>query len=184
MLAFETERLTMRPWQMSDIDAFFQLEQNPNVGPNAGWKPVTDRGDSLQILQKFSAQPDELCAITLKETGRAIGSLGLHMDEKRDASMQTVTRTIGYVLDEPYWGHGYMTEAVRGALRFAFDKIGLELISVCHFPWNERSRRVIEKCGFHYEGTIRRACVRYDGAVLDDMIYSMTRDEFYAIYGL
>lgn len=184
MLAFETERLTMRPWQISDIDAFFQMEQNPNVGPNAGWKPVTCQDESLKILQTFSARPDELCAITLRETGRAIGSLGLHTDEKRDATLQPVTRMLGYVLDEPYWGCGYMTEAVRGALRFAFDSMKLELVSVYHFPWNERSRRVIEKCGFHYEGVMRRACLRYDGAVLDDVMYSMTRDEFYTIYGL
>ena len=50
-----------------------------------------------------------------------------------------------------------MTEAAQGALRFAFDQMNLELVSVYHFPFNNRSRRVIEKCGFHYEGTLRRA---------------------------
>ena len=93
-------------------------------------------------------------------------------------------RDRGYVLDEPYWGRGYMTEAVRGALRFAFDEMELELVSVYHFPFNDRSRRVIEKCGFRYDGILRRAFLRYDGAVLDDVLYSMTRDEFYALYGL
>lgn len=184
MLTFETERLLMRPWQISDLDAFFQLEQNPNVGPNAGWRPVTDREESRKILQEFCEKPDELCAITLKDSGLAIGSLGLHFDEKRDTSLRNVTRMLGYVLDEPYWGQGYMTEAARGALRFAFDRMGMELISVCHFPYNVRSRRVIEKCGFRCEGTLRRATLRYDGAVLDEMLYSLTRDEFYTIYGL
>ncbi len=184
MLSFETERLLMRPWQLSDLDAFFQLEQNPHVGPHAGWRPVAEREASLKILQDFCGKPDELCAITLKASGRAIGSLGLHSDEKRDSALQSVTRMLGYVLDEPYWGHGYMTEAARGALRFAFDQMGLELLSVYHFPFNDRSRRVIEKCGFRQEGTLRRAFLRYDGAVLDEVLYSMTRDEFYAVYGI
>ncbi len=43
---------------------------------------------------------------------------------------------------------------------------------------------MIEKCGFRYDGNLRRAFLRYDGAVLDDVLYSMTRDEFYALYGL
>lgn len=77
-----------------------------------------------------------------------------------------------------------MTEAAQGALRFAFDQMNLELVSVYHFPFNNRSRRVIEKCGFHYEGTLRGAFCVYDGAILDDMLYSITRDEFYTIYGI
>ena len=184
MLYFETERLIIRPWQMDDLDAFFQLEQNPNVGPNAGWKPILDRAESAEILKGFTEKPDELCAITLKSSGRAIGSLGLHTDDKRAPELQTVTRMLGYVLDEPYWGQGYMTEAARGALRFAFDRMALELVSVYHFPFNDRSRRVIEKCGFRYEGTLRRSTLRFDGAVLDDVLYSMTRDEFYTLYGV
>ena len=160
------------------------MEQNPHVGPAAGWRPVSNLEESRKILQSFCKQSDELCAITLKDSGRAIGSLGLHPDEKRDATLQSVTRMLGYVLDEPFWGLGYMTEAAQGALRFAFDQMNLELVSVYHFPFNNRSRRVIEKCGFHYEGTLRRAFLRYDGAILDDMLYSITRDEFYTIYGI
>ena len=184
MLTFETERLVMRPWQMSDIEEFFHYAKNPHIGPAAGWKPAANREESEKTLQDFCENPNEVCAVTLKATGRAIGSLGLHPDEKRDSTLGNVTRMLGYVLDEPYWGKGYMTEAVRGALRFAFDKLGLELVSVYHFPFNDRSRRVIEKCGFRYDGTLRRAFLRYDGAVLDDVLYSMTRDEFYTLYGL
>ena len=62
--------------------------------------------------------------------------------------------------------------------------MALEQVSVYHFPFNDRSRRVIEKCGFRCEGTLRRATLRFDGAVLDDVLYSMTRDEFYTLYGV
>lgn len=184
MLTFETERLVMRPWRESDGEDFFHYAQNPHVGPAAGWKPAESFEESFKTLQEFCKKPDEVCAVMLKETGRAIGSLGLHPDEKRDGTLSRITRMLGYVLDEPYWGRGYMTEAVRGALRFAFDEMELELVSVYHFPFNDRSRRVIEKCGFRYDGILRRAFLRYDGAVLDDVLYSMTRDEFYALYGL
>ncbi|MEG1896532.1 MAG: GNAT family protein, partial [Oscillospiraceae bacterium] len=43
---------------------------------------------------------------------------------------------------------------------------------------NERSRRVIEKVGFTYEGTLRQEFVRFDNRVFDSMVYSMTREEY------
>jgi putative acetyltransferase len=85
---------------------------------------------------------------------------------------------IGYVLAEPYWGRGYMTEAVERVLAHCFSELGLDLVSVYHFPFNNRSRRVIEKAGFVYEGTLRKASTIYDGSVYDDVCYSMTRDEY------
>ncbi len=48
-----------------------------------------------------------------------------------------------------------MTEAVRAVIRFAFDSLGLDAVSIGHFTANDRSRFVIEKCGFSFvrEGT-------------------------------
>ena len=45
---------------------------------------------------------------------------------------------------------------------------------------NDRSRRVIEKCGFQYEGTIRRAFQRGDGQIFDDVCYSILKEEYFA----
>ncbi|MBE6935906.1 MAG: GNAT family N-acetyltransferase [Ruminococcaceae bacterium] len=178
MIRFDTERLLIRPWQMEDFDAFLQMEGNPNVGPNAGWAPCSDPETVKEILKGFVERPDEVVAITQKDSGRAIGSLGLHIDEHRDYSMKDEIRMLGYVLDEPYWGRGYMTEAARGALRYAFETLGMEMVTIYHFPFNARSRRVIEKCGFTYEGTLRRTVQRYDGVVLDELCYSMNRAEY------
>jgi len=63
-------------------------------------------------------------------------------------------------------------------MRFAFDELHLEIMSVYHFPFNEQSKRVIEKLGFKYEGTFRMATAIFDGTIYDDVCYSITRDEF------
>ena len=60
----------------------------------------------------------------------------------------------------------------------AFEELRLQLVTVYHFAYNQRSRRVIEKAGFVSEGTLRRAFVRYDGRIFDECSYSMTRDEW------
>ena len=69
---------------------------------------------------------------------------------------------IGYVLSEDYWGKGII-EAVKAVLAYAFTELNLDLVTVHHFAYNEKSRRVIEKCGFHYEGTLRH-CTRFTTA--------------------
>jgi putative acetyltransferase len=84
----------------------------------------------------------------------------------------------GYVLARDCWGNGYMSEAVRRATEYAFGEAGMQLMSVSHYTFNNRSRRVIEKCGFVYEGTIRRTFLRYDGAVFDEAVYSLTKEEW------
>lgn len=90
-------------------------------------------------------------------------------------------RELGYVLGQEQWGKGYMTEAAKAVLRYGFAELGLELIAVRHYLHNQRSRRVIEKCGFHYEGTMRQYSRRYDGTLLDGCFYSMTAQEFQAL---
>ena len=51
-----------------------------------------------------------------------------------------------------------MPEAVRAVIRWLFDDVKLDFIIVAHFTRNARSRRVIEKCGFHYVNAIPAQC--------------------------
>ena len=68
--------------------------------------------------------------------------------------------------------------AVKFYLRYGFEQLNLRLMSISHYTFNDRSRRVIEKCGFIYEGTLRQTFLRYDGAIFDEAVYSLTRDEW------
>ena len=174
MQTVETDRLIVRAWTEVDLDFFYEYASNPRVGPDAGWPPHTAKEVSLHILRKFIVN-DDVWAIVEKASGRVIGSLGLHRDAKR---CNDLVRMIGYVLREESWGLGYTTEAVRRVLSFAFEDLGLALVSVYHYPFNHRSQRVIEKCGFIREGVLREASSLYDGKVLDDICYSMTREEY------
>ena len=78
------------------------------------------------------------------------------------------------------WGKGYATEAVRRVLRYVFSEAAEppELISVRHYDFNNRSRRVIKKCGFKFEGVIRKAVVLPEYGLRDCWQYSMTEREW------
>lgn len=172
----ETERLTLRQWTMDDADDMFAYAKSPKVGPAAGWKPHESRAESAEMLRGWLQSP-EVWAVEEKASGRVIGSIGLHRDDLRSNPR---ARTIGYVLREESWGRGYMPEAVRRLTAFAFEALCMDVVSIQHFEFNDRSRRVIEKCGFRYEGTLRRASSIFDGSVHDELVYSMLREEYFA----
>ena len=58
------------------------------------------------------------------------------------------------------------------------SKKKLDVLSVIHYTFNTRSKRVIEKCGFKYEGTIRNAKELYDGRIVDEACYSILKEEY------
>ncbi len=179
MERIETGRLLMRRFVESDLEAMHAYCINPNVGSHAGWKPHETIEDSKRILKEFM-EGDEVWAILEKESGRLIGSCGLHHDHKR---MNEHVRMLGYVLDDAYWGKGYMTECAKALVHYGFETMQLSLISVYHFSENSRSKRVIEKCGFQYEGTLSQARHLYDGRVVDDVCYSLTKEDHKALLG-
>ncbi len=177
MTRMETQRLILRTFAPEDVDDVYDYARDPSVGPNAGWKPHESRIESFCIVAGF-IRGGEVWAIEHRRDGRVIGSIGLH--KGRDRSGEDC-RTMGYVLARPYWGEGLCTEAARAVLRCGFDEMGLAVVAIAHYTDNERSRRVIEKCGFTPEGVMRRARTLYNGAVKDEAFYSMLREEYDAL---
>lgn len=154
-VVLKTERLTLRPWRESDLEDFYAYARVDGVGQWAGWAPHRSIQDSREILDMFIREKK---TFALEYEGKVVGSLGietyeearypeLHLEGKRG-------REIGYVLSKDYWGRGLMTEAVKAAIRYLFDDVKLDFVTVGHFTRNDRSRRVIEKCGFQYVKTI------------------------------
>lgn len=174
MRDLETERLVLRSWKMEDLDDFYEYAKNLDVGPNAGWKPHACKEESEKILKSFIETADTW-AIELKENHKVIGSIGLHKDIIRTG---VNSKMLGYVLSKDYWGRGIMTEAVKEVERYAFKEEGLDIISVHHFRFNNRSKRVIEKSSFKYEGILRKGRTLFDGTVVDLVCYSLLKEEY------
>ena len=174
-LTLMTPRLLLRPIIPKDAADIFEYARNPNVGIHAGWQPHVTIEETLQIMDEvFLGQP-HVFGIVLRETGKLFGTIGLIPDPKRKNSKVLM---LGYAVGEEHWGHGYTTEAARAVLRYGFDSLGLDLVSVHCYPHNDRSKRVIAKCGFRHEGTLRQAEIRYDGAILGNDCFSLTSEEF------
>lgn len=177
----QTQRLVLRGWKRHDAAALYAYAKNPNVGPNAGWKPHADTRESRMIITQMFQQnttwaitPKPGCGLDGPEDV-PIGSIGFEPDAYRP---HINSRELGYSLSEEFWGRGIMTEAARRLLQYGFEELQLASVMIRTGENNLRSRRVIEKCGFHYEGTLRQCYRMYNNEIRDSRVYSMLREEY------
>lgn len=175
----ETERLILRMWKKKDAPELYEYAKNPNVGPHAGWKPHESVYESKMIISTLFLT--NMCwAIVDKESGKVIGSIGLEEDKFRP---DIKSKELGYSLSEDYWKKGLMTEAAKRVIKYAFEELKLDVLMIRTGDSNLRSQRVIEKCGFAYEGTLRRTYRVYDGSIREVRCYSMLDEEYEKLYG-
>ena len=170
----ETERLVLRRWKMQDMSGFLRFAADPEVMMAAGARPVLSPEEANTTLRRYTEDP-YVFAIVLKATGEIMGKIRYQKDYRRPYINSV---SVGYELARPFWGNGYMTEALCGMVRYAFDVMQMDVIGISHFTENHRSRRVIEKAGFIREGVIPYAFYRFDGRIFDEVTYSLTREEY------
>ena len=94
-------------------------------------------GDAMRAFIFASAEPS-----------RIVGNISL-TQVARGALQSCV---VGYNLAEDQQGRGYMIEAVRAAVDFAFRSWNLHSVRAGYMPRNERSAAVLARCGFVIEG--------------------------------
>lgn len=147
----KTERLTLRPWTVNDLDDFYEYASVDGVGQKAGWLPHENKEVSLGILNRFIANKK---TFAIEYNGKVIGSLGVEEYHEKELPEfnQRKGRELGYVLSKDYWGLGIMPEAVKAVVDYCFNVLGMDFLVCGHFTDNVQSRRVQEKCGFkHYK---------------------------------
>ncbi|MBE5816745.1 MAG: GNAT family N-acetyltransferase [Clostridiales bacterium] len=87
---------------------------------------------------------------------------------------------IGYKLDKDEEERGYMTEAVKFAVSFAFNILGLHRVESCVIPTNSKSRRVLIKCGFEQIG-FAREYLEINGKREDHEIYDINKTKWLSL---
>ena len=149
MFTIRTERLGLRPFQQSDLNALAELMANADfmrfsLGP-------LSRAKAAEFLKRIQArdragEPSQF-AVIFHATGKLIGFCGFF-----GQNVDGVERIeIGYRLHPDYWGQGIATEAARAVRDHAFQVLKLnQIISLIH-PDNIASIRVAEKNGMIVE---------------------------------
>ena len=149
-ITLETERLILRPFEVTDLDDFYEYASVEGVGEMAGWRHHESIAKSQEILDIFIKE-DKTFAIVLKESNKVIGSLGIEKYGMEHALTEFdgyQGREIGFVLGKDYWGQGLMAEAANAVIRYLFDDLHFDFLLCGYYDFNKQSKRVQEKCGF------------------------------------
>ena len=172
----ETPRLLLRPYRDADAADLYAYSRDPRVGVIAGWQPHRSEEESLRFLRTVFSAPD-VFALELRESGRAVGSIGFVGAHPAGEHPGCPDDEIGYALRPDRWGRGYMPEAVRALLHYGFETMGLNTIWCGVYDFNRKSQRVAEKCGFVYRLTDQR-WEELAGEEYSERHYALTKAEW------
>jgi ribosomal-protein-alanine N-acetyltransferase len=148
----ETERLILREVTVADAADLFAYFGDPETAlyvSHPAHKAVEETEEVLSRSSNYLALHDSFrFAIERKSDKKAIGTIDLYSFSSEHHRME-----IGYMLASAYWGFGYMTEAIREIIRFAFEEMSMHRIEAECETENIRSCKLAERCGMKLEAT-------------------------------
>jgi len=146
-LQLETDRLILRRFRGSDLEAMIALHQDPAVMKYLGplMTPEQTNDFLYNVVTVFDEQGWGLFCVELKETSACLGFAGLNRPTFEASFTPCVE--IGWRLSSSHWGHGLATEAATEVLLYAHEMLGMDEIVAMTTKENLASQRVMEKIG-------------------------------------
>ena len=166
-LELVSARLFLRPLRQDDVDLVLELFTDPEMMEYAGgpMKEEAIRAETAGSVRRGADGSPGVWCICRSDTEEAIGTIALlplpveaeHTDWEllRLGEVPEGDIEIGYFLRKSEWGQGYVSEAVKRLLEFAFSVASLEEIVAVIDPRNTASRKVLARTGFLSEGDRR-----------------------------
>ena len=157
----ETKRLVLRKLELSDAKELFEGLRNQEAFCYYANKKKVTLDEQIESFSKMQEKYGNLnyynWAIVQKSDGKIVGAINFKADDKNDSV------EFSYATDERFTGRGYMTEALECVTDFAFSKLKANRVQGGCSVKNLASKRVMEKCGFEFEGTLKKYLKLSDG---------------------
>ena len=170
-MILKTERLLLREMTQDDLPALQGILQDEETmyAYNGAFDEAETQAWLDRQLSRYAQFGFGLWAVVLKESGGMIGQCGLTMQPWRGDEVLEV----GYLFNRAFWHHGYATEAARGCMEYAFDRLGAREVCSIIRETNLPSRRVAERNGM----TVRDSWVKhYRGIDMPHVRYCAARE--------
>lgn len=173
----ETQRLILRRFEYTDDSAMLKYWIADEKIQTMYSEPVyTTKQEVKDLLNRYIRSYEKndyyRWAIIDKKCNACIGQIAFFLVDSKNHFAE-----IEYCIGSAFQCRGYATEAAKAVIAFGFHEINLHKIQICTKTINQPSRRVIEKCGFTYEGTLRDFFYM-DGQYIGRLYFSLLRNEF------
>ncbi len=174
----QSERLLLRKVTAEDMEDLFTMYSNENMflyrpGMVRKTMPMVEKLIET-IWQEFEQKERIYLAVCLLEHPKKVIGIG----EIYDIDSRLERATIGYSIDEKYWGRGIATEVVGMMIDYLFDEIETNRIEAHIMPQNEPSSKVLEKNHMTKEGLMRQAAFWNGKGIVDICQYAILREDW------
>src|SRR5438270_11200267 len=150
----EGKLVRLRAYEKSDLDNVMLWVNDEEVtrflGPHLA-HPVSRTAEERFLEAAASVSPNDKVFAIETLAGEYIGGIdirGIDWIERRGE--------VGIVIGvKQFWGKGYGEDSMRVLMRLAFEKLGLNRLSLRVLDFNQRAIACYEKCGFKREGVLR-----------------------------
>jgi len=175
-IKIETERLLLRPFELSDGSRVKELAGDRAIADTTLNIPHPYKDGMAEEWisshqPKFETGESVDYAIILKATQKLIGAIGLIINKGFNRA------ELGYWVAKGHWNQGYCTEAAESMLEYGFYKLDLHKITATHITRNPASGKVMEKIGMKREGIFRQHVIKWD-KYEDTISYGILRKEW------
>lgn len=173
-----TDKITLRKIVNSDIHGLFDIYNNEKVFryiPGSHKKNKSTVENMIGHFQRdFNKQKEIFLGICLNENPNNIVGVAEMFDYNKSVNMIT----IGYRLNETFWGKGIATLTVKAMADYLFNDIGINRIQAFVMTENIQSQKVLEKSGFIKEGVIRQGHIWKEHGLVDLVLYSLLKSDY------
>lgn len=170
------DRVALRELLPSDAQDVFAFRSDPEV-QKYNSEPMTAVSEALGLIEwsraRYVAHEGVLWGLTLRDVDRVIGLFGFNYWDQYHNRAE-----IGFDLARAHWGKGLAAEALGAMLSFGFGNMQLHRIEAETIADNTESVRLLERLGFHHEGTRREYSWEDDSRYHDNAMYGLLRHEF------
>jgi [ribosomal protein S5]-alanine N-acetyltransferase len=173
----QTSEISLRQIEKTDFDDLYEIYRNENLfkyRPSEAKKNKSTVENMISHFERdFNKKKTIFLGICLNENLKRI--IGVAEIFDFDAKVNMVT--IGYTLNENYWGNGVATKAVKALADYLFNTIEVNRIQAFVMPNNIKSKNVLLRNKFTKEGTIRQGAAWSGKGIIDLEVYSFLKSD-------
>ncbi len=164
----------LRAPRMDDAIVIFNgWAQDQEVTRYLTWRPHQKIEQTQEFIQSciaaWKGETHFPYMITLKEAREVIGMI--------DPRIEGPKVGIGYGAARKYWGNGYIPEATRAIIDWAFQQPTIYRVYATTDVDNTASQRVLEKVGMQCEGILRKYIIHPNISAIprDSYMYAIVK---------
>lgn len=178
----DTARLYLRPYRTEDAPWYFVVAQRnrDHLARHESGNDIFNIHcveDAAAVLGAFARSWHVRSAfplgVFLRDTDEFVGQIYL---SETNAALPAFN--LGFFADCAHVNHGYLTEAARRTLGFAFEDLGAHRVGLWCDETNTPSRRIAERCGFRLEGHVREDKRLDDDTITGSLCFGLLRHEY------